>query len=69
MSETFSKKEKKDKYCTLMQMVKKYNYPIEKHTYMTEDFYYNTVFRISGPKGTSARENSYNQQKKPVLLY
>lgn len=62
-------KETKDKYLTLMQMVKKYNYPIEKHVYMTEDFYYNTAFRINGPRGTNAKDNLFNQQKKPVLLY
>jgi len=27
-------------------------YPFEKHVYMTEDGYINSVFRIPGPKGT-----------------
>jgi len=46
---------KKDKYKTLMQLVKDHDYPIEKHFYTTEDGYINTVFRISGPRGTTAQ--------------
>ena len=46
-----------DKYKTLMQMVKEYNYPIEKHFYETEDGYINCLFRISGPRYSTAQEN------------
>jgi len=45
---------KKDKYKTLMEMVRDYDYPIEKHYYETKDNYINCVFRISGPRGTKA---------------
>jgi hypothetical protein len=45
---------KKDKYKTLMEMVRDYDYPIEKHFYETKDNYINCVFRISGPRGTKA---------------
>lgn len=47
-------KPKKDKHKTFVEMVRDYDYPIEKHIYKTEDDYYNTVFRISGPRGTTA---------------
>lgn len=49
---------KKDKYKNLMEMVIDYDYPIEKHFYTTKDGYINCVFRISGPRGTSAINNA-----------
>ena len=61
--------EKGDKHLNLMQMVKKYGYPIERHQYTTEDNYTNTVFRISGPRGTNAEDNSKWTKKRPVILY
>jgi len=60
---------KKDKYKTLMEMVIDYNYPIEKHFYTTEDGYINCVFRISGPRGTTAANNAMLNNKKPVVIY
>ena len=50
-------------------MVKKYDYPIERHNYTTEDGYTNTVYRISGPRSTNATDNSKWTKKKPVILY
>jgi len=45
---------KKDKYKTFVEIVRDNNYPIEKHFYTTKDYYINCVFRISGPRGTTA---------------
>jgi lysosomal acid lipase/cholesteryl ester hydrolase len=59
----------KDKYKGLMQMVRDYGYPIEKHFYNTQDDYINCVFRINGRRGTKAKENNLQGIKKPVLLY
>jgi hypothetical protein len=60
---------KKDKYKTFMEMVIDYDYPIEKHFYTTEDGYINCVFRISGPRGTTAANNAQLNQRKPVVIY
>ena len=60
---------KKDKYKTLMEMVRDYDYPIEKHFYETKDNYVNCVFRISGPRGTKAQENAKLNLRKPVIIY
>jgi len=65
---------KKDKYKTLMEMVVDYDYPIEKHFYTTEDGYINCVFRISGPRGTTAANNAMLNNgiftnRKPVVIY
>ena len=60
---------KKDKYKKFMEMVIDYGYPIEKHCYTTEDGYINTVFRISGPRGTTAINNSQCDESKPVVIY
>lgn len=49
---------KKDKHKTFMEMVIDYDYPIEKHFYTTEDGHINCVFRISGPRGTTAANNA-----------
>ena len=37
--------------------------------YTTEDHYTNTVFRINGPRGTTAEENARSNKKKPIILY
>ena len=60
---------KKDKYKPLMELVKDYDYPIEKHYYETKDNYINCVFRISGVRGTKAQDNAKLNQKKPVIIY
>lgn len=60
---------KKDKYKTFIEIVRDSNYPIEKHFYTTKDHYINCVFRISGPRGTTALQNEKNAQSKPVLIY
>ena len=60
---------KKDKYKTFVEIVRDHNYPIEKHFYTTKDHYINCVFRISGPRGTSALQNEKLAQAKPVLIY
>lgn len=58
-----------------MTVVKDHNYPIEKHYVNTEDGYILCMFRISGPKGSSAVQNANqrklnpNQRPKPVLFY
>lgn len=57
-----------------MQVIKDHGYPIEKHFYTTEDDYINCVFRISGPRGTSAKFNTEQQkkglsEKRPVIVY
>lgn len=44
----------KDRYKHLVQIVRDYGYPIEKHFYTTKDHYINCVFRICGPRGTTA---------------
>lgn len=60
---------KKDKYKSFMEMVIDYDYPIEKHFYTTKDGYINTVFRISGPRGTTSINNSQFNEEKPVVVY
>lgn len=60
---------KKDKYKSFMEMVIDYDYPIEKHFYTTEDGHINCVFRISGPRGTTAVNNAQLNSKKPVVIY
>jgi hypothetical protein len=60
---------KKDKYKTFFELVKDYDYPIEKYFYETKDNYINCVFRISGPRGTQAINNSKLNIKKPVVIY
>ena len=62
-------KQKLDKLLSIMQLVKSYGYPIERHQYTTEDGYMNTAFRINGPRGTHAREVNNSGKKKPVILY
>ena len=60
---------KADHHKTLIQMIRDYDYPIEKHVYETKDGYYNTVHRISGPRGTIASVNNKTPHKRPVILY
>jgi len=60
---------KKDKYKSLIEMVSDYDYPIEKHFYETKDKYINAVFRISGPRGTTAQANKLLGERKPVVIY
>ena len=48
----------KDRYKHLMTVVRDYGYPIERHFYTTKDNYINCIFRISGPRGTTAEENA-----------
>ena len=48
----------KDRYKPLFVSIRENGYPVEKHFYETEDSYINCVFRISGPKGTDAKENA-----------
>jgi len=49
---------KKDRYKSLMMVVRGHGYPFEKHYITTEDNYINCVFRISGPRGTTAEQNA-----------
>ena len=58
---------KKDKYKTFFEMVTSYDYPIEKTFYETSDGHINCLFRISGPRGTHARDNT--NTGKPVIVY
>lgn len=60
------KLEKHDKYKTIIELCRDYDYPIEKHFYYTKDHYINTVFRISGPRHTKPHENT---TAKPVVIY
>lgn len=50
-------------------MVTDYQYPIEKYFYETKDGYINSVFRISGGKGTKPWDNEKLNFKKPVVIY
>lgn len=52
-----------------MEMVADYDYPIEQDFYRTKDGYLNKVFRISGPRGTKAKENAKSTVVKPVIIY
>ena len=57
-----------------MKAVRDYGYPIERHFYTTKDNYINCVFRVSGPRGTTAEENAIKRRgegftPKPVILY
>jgi len=46
-------------------------YPYEKHEYMTDDGYINSVMRIPGPKGyiPNNLKEEKDEQKKPVVIY
>jgi hypothetical protein len=64
----------KDRAKSLREIVEGYNYPLEKHFYETKDGYINCIHRISGPKGSSTKQNFFDNQKqdavkKPVVIY
>ena len=65
---TSREKEKADKYKTLFEMVTGHGYPIEKHLYETPDGYVNCVHRVSGPRGTLAKDNAKLMIQKPVII-
>lgn len=69
MKTDYAASKDKDAYKTIHEIARKYGYPFEKHIYITADNYINSVFRISGPKGTNPIENARVKAKKPVLLY
>ena len=70
VAETFASSPQPDKYKTFFELVSSYDYPIEQHFYETEDGYLNRVFRISGPKGTSAADNAKKAEPpRPVIVY
>ena len=57
-----------------MRVVRDYGYPIERHFYTTKDNYINCIFRISGPRGTTAEQNANIRDQegyrpRPVALY
>jgi lysosomal acid lipase/cholesteryl ester hydrolase len=58
---------KHDKYKSLLEMVRDYEYPVEKHFYETKDSYINCVYRISGPRYSKPQENA--KAKRPVVIY
>ena len=61
--------QKTDSQKTVNQIVTDHGYPYERHFYETEDGYINMVIRISGPKGTTVKENSANGgPKRPVVI-
>jgi hypothetical protein len=55
--------DEKDKYKTIQKLVLDYEFPFERHFYETEDGYINTLHRISGPRGTIARENAQDKDR------
>ena len=54
-------------------VVDQLGYPLEKHTYRTQDGYINTLYRIPGPRGTAPgegdRPGAGDGAPKPVVLY
>lgn len=57
-----------------MLVIRDHGYPCEKHFFTTKDHYINCVFRISGPRGSTAKKNKASRAEagyrpKPVLLY
>lgn len=56
---------KPDKYKSVIEMVKDYDYPIEQYFYTTQDGYINRVHRICGPRGTQPGQFC----KRPVIIY
>ena len=46
-----------DRYKGIKQICKDRGYPLEQIYYTTEDDYINCAFRISGPKGTTVKQN------------
>ena len=65
---------KKDRYKSLIHVIRDHLYPCERHFYTTKDNYINCVFRISGQRGTTAEENANARladgyRPKPVMLY
>lgn len=53
-------------------MIKKYGFPVESHTVVTEDGYILNLFRIPGKRrtyrGLQEQEDDENENKFPVLL-